>query len=361
MTGFTHQRRCVLMLSSGQRPRYRDDIIRVMALPTGGRLQFRYRKEHIPDEVFDELAQNHLSGSEALVAYLDTSNQGSPPEIVPCRFARVLESEVEGEFAVIHFEVGEFATVAAGTDVKEEVDEQLSNGVCLPNWKNGNLEGHFLIALEKRPDGLKTSLEPRVWQKIVSNLGARQDFQQCPFFYRVRAVLEEGDRSEMALQAGKYVLKPDRTYQADIVHYTPSGTSGQIRRPSGWLHVDIGGGGVGALTTQRLPIDSPYDVKRVYFRATGQIARQYGLVSFSRETVESNGGQATKDYDFEVVLEIGGAWKRQLTVGGLIALFLALPKLADSFAPAPWVSAGLVLLSAVVTAGLLVFGLRKVP
>jgi len=349
------------MLSSGRRPRYRDDIIRALALPKGGRLQFRYRKKYVPAAGFHALSKNKLRGAEALVAYLDASNQQATPEIVPCRFARILESELIGEFAVVRFEVAEFANVAQGVDVREQVSEKLPGGTEVPEWKDGELKGHFLLVLESQAAGWKRAQDPQAWQALADKLGQRQDFQSCPFFYYLRAVAKEPGPSEVQLKEGKYVLTPASMHRVEVVHYTPSTAIPGNEGVLGTLDVCVQGPGVQGVTTQRLRIDSPYDVQQVYFRTVGESQKQYGLLSFGRVVPSQGGNRQSKHADFELVLEVKGLWARQLFVGIVIFLSLAAPKLVDLLGPGPWVTAVVSLLSAVVTAVFVVFGLRKVP
>lgn len=358
------QERLVLMLSSGQRPRYRDDIIRAMALPHGGRLQFRYREKYVPDDTLRELCHNSLRGCQAVVAYLDASDQAADPKVVPCRFARVLDTEVEGDFAVIRFEVGDFVRIAEGVDAGSEAKKLLPQHASLPAWKNGQLTGHFLIALTGRFPGCVGQQSGKAWQAVVNSIGVCPDFADCPFFYQLRSVVEEGTNTkEVKLSEGKYSLKPHKTYRADVVHYTPPRTAGEQGRLWGRIEVNVRGNGVQPLTSQHLSVDSPYDVKRVYFRTTGEATKQYALLSFDRRLIGSNAEQETQHHDFELVLEVAGDWKRQLVVFVLIAVFLAAPRWFDMLQAGAWdwSSAVVNLVTAVVTAGLVVFGLRKVP
>jgi hypothetical protein len=351
----------VLMLSSGQRPRYRDDIIRLMALPMGGRLQFRYRQKHVADEIFRQLGENRLRGAQAIAAYLDTSREGDPPEIVPCRFARIVDSEVEGEFAVARFEVCALARVGDVTDIRQEVKNKLLDGSVLPEWKNGNLEGHFLLALAGKPADCRPDPDPSAWQAIVANLGEHQDFRGCPFFYYLRAIVQEGDSARLRLHDGGYVLKPDAVYRLEVIHYTPSTNSPGPQEVLGSIRVGLEGPGIQRLTTNRLAVDSPYDIKHVSFRTIGETTTQYALLSCARPAVAAGGDEQAEQLDFQFVLKVKGAWKRQLIVGLLIAVSLATPRLVDLFAPAPGLAAAVYVLSGLVTAGLVIFGLRKVP
>jgi hypothetical protein len=50
----------LVLLSSGATRRYRDDIIRVLALPKGAELQFRYDRRYIDDALLTGIDTNKV-------------------------------------------------------------------------------------------------------------------------------------------------------------------------------------------------------------------------------------------------------------------------------------------------------------
>ena len=100
-----------LLLSSGARPRYRDDIIRVLALPLGGELQFRYERSLIAEDLLARFRSNDLRRETGLICYLSAGNRATPTQIVPCRFASILYTEVVGTSHIIRLEMREFAQI----------------------------------------------------------------------------------------------------------------------------------------------------------------------------------------------------------------------------------------------------------
>ncbi len=60
-----------LLLSSAARPRYREDILRCVAAPVGGTIQFRYQKKWI---ACDSLKS--LNGKDGLVCYMGDAENG---------------------------------------------------------------------------------------------------------------------------------------------------------------------------------------------------------------------------------------------------------------------------------------------
>jgi hypothetical protein len=83
-------------LSSGDRPRYRRDIIRVLAMPPGTWIQFRYARRWIAPAINSRLDdrknRKRLRGTASLVAYIDQADPDTEPQIVPCRFATLVDA-----------------------------------------------------------------------------------------------------------------------------------------------------------------------------------------------------------------------------------------------------------------------------
>ena len=87
-----------ICFSSGAQPRYRDDIIRAMAMPAGCELTFRYRQKYIAHGVLEHLKSNSIRlGDQVLICYLDQSDRNKPVDYIPVRFAKLLEAPVIGD------------------------------------------------------------------------------------------------------------------------------------------------------------------------------------------------------------------------------------------------------------------------
>src|SRR5262245_22369376 len=137
----------LLFLSSGARPRYREDIVRLLALPIGGRLQFRYDLSIVDTALVEAAKRGKLTGERALVCYLWNRAEGAPVEYVPCRLVEVLTAEIVGSSFVVVFKVGNYARAESPWAFDAEDERRL------PKWSRGSsgftLEGLFAVALRK--------------------------------------------------------------------------------------------------------------------------------------------------------------------------------------------------------------------
>jgi hypothetical protein len=128
----------------------------------------------------------------------------------------------------------------------------------------------------------------------------------------------------------------------------------------GRLEVEAKGEAVQPLTTQHLLVDSPYDIKRVYCRTTGEVTKQYALLSFGRRVTRTDSEPGVEHQDFEVRLEVKGKLLYSIFVFVIIMLSLAIPRWLEIFQLGPWGTAIAYLVGALFTAGSVVFGLPKV-
>lgn len=92
-----------ICLSSGARPRYRQDIIRAIAMPRGSRLQFRYRLELVAERVKQRIKDRTYKNTKALIAYLDQQDRTKVPELIPCRFGRIVHAQIHGSTTSLVF------------------------------------------------------------------------------------------------------------------------------------------------------------------------------------------------------------------------------------------------------------------
>jgi len=176
-----------ICFSSGAQRRYRDDIIRAMAMPSGCELNFRYRLKYLSNSVLENLRNNRIgTGHEVLICYLDQSDRGKQVFFIPVRFARILAAPLTGDFVVIRMRVEEFA-YAADTDAFNK--DVHSRSAEVPKWPSDTAAkyaiGAFWVEVDEYPKSVVRSVSIENWQKTVSQLLERKDFASTGPFYRV--------------------------------------------------------------------------------------------------------------------------------------------------------------------------------
>jgi hypothetical protein len=357
----------IVLLSSGLRTQYREDMIRALAMPEGATLRFRYRHEHLPESISAAAGRNALCGRHVVLTFAANANRRSEePAPIPCRFAQITESRDAGRYAVLNLELRSYAFARDLKAFRAKFSEEFPRWSSEPKLEDRCLEGlfaHEVLDIEKVCEA-RTDNES--WQEIASQLKQTDDFQQEPFFYRVEKLYDLTRDRCVRLDHGAYSLKPGRRYEFRLLHYDPSREDVPLKtvQESLWLIVENQGRGLERLTSGLLAIDSPYDEKRVQFKSRGLSSSERGLVGFYRIKVPSNHPSVDGAVrDFELQVNVGGRFWTTVGVAGLIGLLLAGQQwltVKSTKGAWPELDMGLLqLLIASIAALVAAFGLRK--
>lgn len=359
----------LLLLSSGLRTRYREDILRASMLPRGAHLQFRYGRNHLPDALWGQLSAKSLGQHCVLVAYVDAADKQQPPKLIPCRYGRLVDSEAVGRYIVLKFELEDFA-YASDLDRFEKEVAATSSGK-LPYWDdNPDIDkrkafGEWVHLIPRQLTSCNADGKSEVWQSITAQIKARSDFSNEPFFYRIEELREIEADVPVHPATGVYTLSAGKTYQFRILHYDPEDKDIplQTTNQSRWILVETEGEGLKRVSTSHLAIDSPYDVKTVEFRAHNNTFTERSLITFyrikdlnARPTTEN----AVRDFDLQVIVQ--GNWERTLWISLFVGLLLAAQQWLTMWTTKgtlEFVPALLSLLIAMAAAIAAAFGLRK--
>lgn len=312
-------------LSSGATPRYRQDVLRAIAIPHGGTLQFRYAQKYITENVKAKMRDGTCQGAKALIAYVDQSERAHEPLLIPCRFAAVTEAELHGTTATIEFELGQFAYAQDVGAFNSQI--RSASGGVLPSWEGA--QGQYpkgAYALEVATEGLTNVVaasDLSHWEKIVEQLASRSDFKDETCFYMVDGLRSVETEEVHVMQNGAYNLKPSCEYELRIYHYLPTSSTHTT-----YLHLLVGKPSVEFVTSPTQAIDSRYDMKRIRFRTGRPVWRENVVCSLHR--ADSPKLTPPSVLDFDVRMSIAGTYATLLFWGILVGLLLAAPHVINT-------------------------------
>ena len=306
-----------LCLSSGASARYREDVLRALAMPWGSALQFRYLKRYVAPAVLDGASSIPTQTPDALIAYIDQSEPGKPPQIVPCRFARITEVTGVGTAVTLLLELREFAF--ASDLVKFNVDLSTKSTGQLPAWQaDGKIQGHYW--LEVSSDLTETLRSDKLddWERIVVQLANRSDFKDENCFYAMVGIHEIVSRSAVTVNKGRYELRSGHEYELTLYHFYPKNVPLSARitlsTTSQWLSFT---------SNPLLYLDSRYDLKRARFKVGKPTSEEQAIVSVMR-----NVGDAQLAYvDFDISVLVHSVFWRTLGYGVVLGALLAGPQI----------------------------------
>jgi hypothetical protein len=352
----------LLCLSSAAMPRYKQDILRALAMPAGARLQFRYNLRWVAQALHERIRSNSLKGHEACIAYIDQGQKEKTPDIAPVRAATIVSTEVQGDFCVVEFEMAGFA-FARDLEAFNKQLRTLSGN--LPNWLNGSVKGHYFEEIDRKTLALELKANTGDWQGICKALVAYADFQTQKFFYRLEGVRDVASDQETECKDGALLLRAGDLYDLQLLHYSPK----KLEFPEpfkneslNWLVTDADDKAITFVSTKSLAVDSDYDVKTVRIRTAMTTVPMDARVSFSRRL---QGATKTEDgtWDFDLRARLKPRWWTLIWQGLLGGLLVAAQGLVLTFNNKNIENQGTVAILVTVAgllAGLLAsFGLRK--
>ncbi len=309
----------LICLSSGARPRYRQDIIRAIAMPNGASLQFRYDSKWIAPKIREMIEKGEEADNSVLIAYIDQTNQTKIPELVPCRFAKLAKATSHGTTVSLTLILANFAYAEDLSAFNTEM--QLASAGTLPKWtESKSITGSYWLEIGEEPKNIVSSLTLEPWENIVAQLAGRADFGSETCFYVVDGFYNMVSKAQILHTAGFYDLSPDEEYEIRLYHFHPKEPAGES-----WLRVDTANELLKVTSNPLLSIDSRYDMKHVVLK-TGRPSKQENIVL---SLYRAKGGQPESPVvlDFDLQCRIKGTFWTTLGYGAILGTLLAGPQI----------------------------------
>jgi hypothetical protein len=335
-------RAMLVLLSSGKRKRYRDDILRCLAAPCNTFVQFRYAKSIVENQIWNKPAT--FEGQPAIVCSVDLDVIGKPCPLIPVRLVTVEKIYRHGTTMSILLRMGDLAIAEDIEKFTSEVDEKSATKVPRKHAQNDDAQGsQGYLCFDAGGIGLiKTETTIDVWEQIISQLAEFPGYNSEPFFWTVLSFTEAqglttrtstsvADRDhfrpwdERTRPRRDYVLLV-YVFHPKLDRWTPS--QSQLRltaQPE-----------ISSSYPLDLTIDSPYDVKEWQFRLLPDdtVGEARGWLKIGPVTppespaVPNQGRVGTSPepgWEIFLPLRIGFPWGKFLASTALIGILLAVP------------------------------------
>jgi hypothetical protein len=326
----------LLLLSSSARPRYHDDIVRVLAHPEGTDFHFRYGFPYVADDVINDAKVGQLSGEKALVCYL-ADRYGSVAALVPCRFVTVIKAQVIGTSIVITLRADGFVTHLDDNSLRKlmKPDEV----VLLPN-QGSDAErppGKFAFRIETLLQGISASVGDAMSAFEATTKALRQagfGGRRPTPFYSVRdieEVVDTGNRAKSISAAkGRFQLRSGQRYLVEVYSYAPE--SDEKLSDSDSLQVRSEAPEIRFSSDWKAKLDSRYDLNRFVFSTEHKL---FALPATLRFSLHSEGvvGDAKTEERCDITLELlfKGSLNLAIARVALIAIGTASPAIVGAY------------------------------
>ncbi len=343
-----------ICLSSAARPRYRQDIIRAVAIPSGGKVSFRYDRKWISPSVLQKIEEKALVEQPALICFVDQQDTSRQPILVPCRFAEFGEIDRPGSTVSLQLVLGDFAYAEDLEAFNRQI--RASSGDLVPTCDaKGDISGTYWFEVSQQITTAVKTTELADWEQLVTQLAEFPDFgiDREPFFFYVKGLYRATDREPVKMKSGAYNLSPGAEYEIQIYHFHPKSSPVQA---STWLRLDADSSAVRLPAGNLAAVDSRYDLKRIRVMTDTAVFKEEGGIHIYR--VDGNPQADPAVDEFRLAFKVRGALPTTVCKGLLLGALLASPHVLsiDDFANLnAYVPAVFPLIAGILVA----FGVRK--
>lgn len=299
----------LVFLSSAppNRPRYADDIVRVLALPIGGQMQFRYARNWIAASVVGRIPGEQLADERILICFLAGDGKSRKFEIVPIRFARLIRAELVGTSCVFVFEAGPFVSELDDADVRAAVDSATRSK--LPGLSSASA-ALFAFECGLQAPYFERTPNLQAFESAVSRVSAHPPFSapDTIFFTLFRLSLLRRfswfgtwpkPRLPSRLNMGSYILPSGRRYECEVYCLRPNDPPAGAAPSKSELSAEAEDDELTFVSATQRDLDSKYDVKRFVCRSDYAVLDR--LTGF-RLFITAEDGTTHRDVALPVVL-----------------------------------------------------------
>lgn len=215
----------LVLLSSSARRRYRDDIVRALALPVGAEFRFRYGEKYLEPDLAARHDRPRVLDLPGIVCHLANSDV-SAAILLPCRFVTITRIQRVGTSYVFTLRVGDFVKNLDDTNLRAAMtSDELA---LLPPTESDAKPAPGLFAFE-----ISSPLAPfravkgeamTAFEKTTDALRAAKFEEGQPIaFFSVQSLSSTASGAVLAPQDGRYLLESGRSYLLDVYSYAPEG------------------------------------------------------------------------------------------------------------------------------------------
>jgi hypothetical protein len=281
----TRRKTMLVLLSSGARSRYREDIIRCLALPKGLESQFRYELSLAENDIISAVNNGTIVNRDAIICYVHTSVKGAPVRFVACRMVKITKAVIVGTSLIINFYALEYPDISSIEYFENELHSAV--GKRLPAWiskdNDFKLTGFFVLDAGQNLT-FKKSIEIACFEKIVKQLCLFHDFsrENGRIFYNIIGINEISVDSwgnqivekDIVLDRGVYIFKSGNHYDMSVYVFLPDDGVDVLGAPSyGYIGITSDNKSINFTYGSLEEIDSEYDMKHFRFYVEPQTFR----------------------------------------------------------------------------------------
>jgi hypothetical protein len=267
----------LLLISSNIARRYSDDIVRLLALPSGAEIQFRYDEKYLDSAVLQRAREGKLNQENALVCFMMADAEARKTQLVSCRAVTVSRSAIVGSSCILTLVAAEYVYPLDDEAIRKKLS---SNELALVPAYAGDAKvpaGKFVIEVHATLHGAKIAAPKDsvdAFEQTTAHLSAFETFAPTKriAFFAIRGMIAPDQQtsffrrrapSPATFSHGAYELMCGVHYELLVYTYRPAGSA--IEAASTKLTIDSNEKAVRFTSNKQIVLDSRYDLHRFAF------------------------------------------------------------------------------------------------
>jgi hypothetical protein len=279
----------VLCCSSTFHRRFVDNLVNVMASPSGARIRFRYG-----DDICDpgvrkrgESDSNVMPGLAALIAHVKF--EGGCAEFLPLRVGNIVEIKTEGSVTYLEIELGEFVEQPDGSRFTSILSELACLDLPHPLPAKPP-EGYFCQHL-KAPPALTGGSDTASWERVAEKFLSAIDKSNAdfPFIFHVEVLHTRRLTTGVVPIRGGLLFAPAISrLELRIRTLAKRESFGSvIQNPIGTLTISVDHPECRLASAARLPIDTTRNLLTARITTLIGLRPAYGVLTITAQRGES--------------------------------------------------------------------------
>ncbi|MBN8213911.1 MAG: hypothetical protein J0M09_13405 [Xanthomonadales bacterium] len=281
--GFTDRELVWLCLTSLWHRRYVENVVHIVCMPSGARVRLRYSREYVSPELWNRVSEGKALGDIVVLIALLDAQFVEPPRVEPLRRCKLISVGCQGSVIVLDVVLGDFMVARQEGN---EFWEDIKKIAIKPPKKSDSDDppsGHFLQQLTTVPTSVQRDYSIQAWEMVANSVFRIDDCvnrgrvqRHIPYLFFIAGLNNKLNSS--LLNHGELVCEGGLSFSLDV-HTIMREKAGKIDNPIGEVCLEVSHPAAKFITSRRVRVDSPRDVKTIQLSTSSVFRRVYGHLS----------------------------------------------------------------------------------
>ncbi len=270
----------ILCITTLSHRRFIDDVVQILGLPAGSRLQLRYRKRYVAQELWEAARDGSVGDWHALIVVGGIDPDGSD-RYEPLRVGTVSDVAIAGEILTLEVAMGGYA--ADGDHIWPEV-ALIATNLPLGLGDQSARKGLYAQNLSRCPGNVVIDESVNGWERAADAFFAIDFARHVPFLFMMQG--DPGAAFRRYRESGELVVESGSTLPWNV-HTKCAPRPEGIMSPLGEVLIEVSCPPMRMITSRRIRIDSRRDVRQMTLACDAVFRTVRGHLSVKLITFQS--------------------------------------------------------------------------